>query len=162
MMIDLWELRNGEVHGKGEATKQQKGKAKAAISVQALHDLEEIARPSDAFLFYEDIKEEIKHATAVKLEGFIAMKTRPIYNSVKKWAKRSKNGVKLIVGQIKKRGKNHREIIERVEKRQRDYFQHKPHKKPRNKENKRKGQYSLFHNETNITLWFIFIKNDLY
>ena len=32
-------IRNEEVHGKEEATKQQKRKAKAAISVQALHDL---------------------------------------------------------------------------------------------------------------------------
>ena len=35
MMMDLWELRNEEVHGKEEATKQQKRKDKAAISVQA-------------------------------------------------------------------------------------------------------------------------------
>ena len=55
MMIDLWEMRNEEVHGKEEATKQQKRKTKAAISVRALHDLREIARPSDSFLFYPDI-----------------------------------------------------------------------------------------------------------
>ena len=51
MIIDLWELRNKEVHGKEEATKQKKRKDKAAISVRALHDLEEIARPSDSFLY---------------------------------------------------------------------------------------------------------------
>ena len=56
MMIDLWELINEEVHSKEEATKQQKRKAKAAISVGALHDLEEIARSSYSFLFYQDIK----------------------------------------------------------------------------------------------------------
>ena len=32
-MIDLWEIKNKEVHGKEEAAKQQKRKAKAAISV---------------------------------------------------------------------------------------------------------------------------------
>ena len=58
---------------KKEATKQQQRKAKAAISVRALHDLQDTARPSDSFLFY-----------ATKLEGFIAMKTRPIHNSVSK------------------------------------------------------------------------------
>ena len=33
MMIDLWEMRNEEVHGKDKATKQQKRKDKAAIGV---------------------------------------------------------------------------------------------------------------------------------
>ena len=32
-------MRNEEVHGKEETGKQQKRKAKAAIGVQALHDL---------------------------------------------------------------------------------------------------------------------------
>jgi len=47
MMIDLWEMRNEEVHGKEEATIQQKRKEKAAVTVRALHKLEEQARPSD-------------------------------------------------------------------------------------------------------------------
>ena len=93
-MLDLWEIRNEEVHGKEEATKQQKRKAKAAISVWALHDLQEQARPSDSFLFYSDVEKEIEHATAAKLKGFIVMKTRPIHNSVSKWAKRSTSKVK--------------------------------------------------------------------
>ena len=83
-MIDLWELRNEETHSKEETRKQQKRKDKAAISVWALHDLEKITRPSDSFLFYQDAEKETKQATAVKLEGFIAMKTKPIHNSVKK------------------------------------------------------------------------------
>ena len=41
MMIELWEIRNKEVHGKEEATKQQKRKAKAAISTRFLHNLQE-------------------------------------------------------------------------------------------------------------------------
>ena len=67
MLIDLWGIRNEEVHGKEEATKQQKRKAKAATSVRALHDLQEQAHPSDSFLFYLDVEEEIKYATAAKL-----------------------------------------------------------------------------------------------
>eukprot|EP00751_Fragilariopsis_kerguelensis_P005670 CAMPEP_0170792288 /NCGR_PEP_ID=MMETSP0733-20121128/21784_1 /TAXON_ID=186038 /ORGANISM="Fragilariopsis kerguelensis, Strain L26-C5" /LENGTH=98 /DNA_ID=CAMNT_0011140647 /DNA_START=391 /DNA_END=684 /DNA_ORIENTATION=+ len=96
-MIDIWEMRNEEVHGKEEATKQQKRKDKAAITVRALHKLEEQACPSDSILFYSDVEEEIEHATAAKLEGFVAMKTRPIHNSVRKWAKRSTDNVKSIV-----------------------------------------------------------------
>ena len=41
MMIDLWETRDEEVQGKEEATKQQKRKDKAAITVRDLHKLEE-------------------------------------------------------------------------------------------------------------------------
>ena len=84
MMIDFWELRNEEVHDKEEATKQQKKNTKAAISVRALHDLQDIARPSDLFIFYPDVEEEIEQTTAAKLEGFIAMKTKPIHNNVSK------------------------------------------------------------------------------
>ena len=68
-------------------SKQQKRKDKAAITVQALHKLEEQARPSDSIIFYSDIEETIEHATAATLEGFIAMKTRLIHNSVRKWTK---------------------------------------------------------------------------
>ena len=84
MMIELLKIRNEEIHDKEETTKQQKRKAKAAVSVQALHNLQEYAHSSDSFLFYPDVEEEIEHATAAKSEGFIAMKTRPIHNNVSK------------------------------------------------------------------------------
>ena len=83
MMIELWEMGKEEVYGKEEVTKQQKRKEKAAVSVRELHNLQEIARPSNAKLFYEDMEKEIEKGTAATLEGFVAMKTRPIYNSVK-------------------------------------------------------------------------------
>ena len=81
-MIDIWEVRNEEVHDKEEALKQQKRKAKAAVSARTLHQLQDQSQPSDTFLFYWDAEEEIKNATAAKLEGFIAMKTKPITNNV--------------------------------------------------------------------------------
>ena len=79
--------------------------------MRALHDLEEITCPSDSFLFYQDIEQEIEQATAAKLEGFIAMKTRPIHNSVKKLTERAESGVKSVVGWIKTGGKNIREVM---------------------------------------------------
>ena len=45
MVIELWEICNKEVHGKEEVVKQQKRKAKAAISVQELHKLQDQSRP---------------------------------------------------------------------------------------------------------------------
>jgi len=97
MMIDLLETRNEEVYRKEEATKQQKRKDKAVITVQVLHKLEGQARPNDSNLLYSDVEEAIEHAIKATLEGFIAMKTRLINNSVQKWAKQSTGRVKLIV-----------------------------------------------------------------
>ena len=98
--------------GSKEVTKQQKRKAKAAICVWVLHDLLEQERPSDSFLFYYDVEKEIKHATAVKLEEFIAIKARPIDHSVREWVKQAKSKVKSIVEWIKKGGKNNREVLD--------------------------------------------------
>ena len=83
MMIGLWEMRKEEVYGKEEVTKQQKKKEKAAVSMRDLNRLQEISRLSNAKLFYEDVEKEREKGTAAILEGFVAMKTRPIYNSVK-------------------------------------------------------------------------------
>ena len=76
-------MRNEDVHGKEEAIKQQKRKTKAAISARALHKPEEIARPNDSILFYQEVEIEIEQGITIKLEGFIAMETRPTHNSVK-------------------------------------------------------------------------------
>ena len=89
-------MRNEEVHRK-KVAKQQKRKAKAAISVLALHNLQEIARPSDSFLVDQYIEEEIKHTMAAKLEGFIVIKTRPIHNSVSKGAERAKSKIQSMI-----------------------------------------------------------------
>ena len=81
---NLWEMRYEEVYGEEEVTKQQKRKEKAAISVRELHNLQEIARPSHAKIFYEDVEKEIEKGTAATVEGFVTIKTRPIHNSIKK------------------------------------------------------------------------------
>ena len=116
IIIDRWEINNKEVHGKEEAAKQQKRKATTAISVRALHNLQDQARPRNSFLFYQDLWEEIKHTSASKLEEFIVMKSRPITNGVSKWDKRATCKVKSIVEWIKTEGKNNKEAIERIDK----------------------------------------------
>ena len=72
---------------KRRSNKAAKEETQGSYQCQTLRDLQEIARPSDSFLFYLDVEEEINHVTVAKLEGSIAMKTRPIHNSVSKWAK---------------------------------------------------------------------------
>ena len=88
MTIDLWKIRSKKSTAK---TKQQKRKTKAAIRFHSLHDLQDQARPSIAFLFYPDEKEEIEHTKVAKLYGFIAMKTRGINKNVSKWTRSNKS-----------------------------------------------------------------------
>jgi len=118
-----------------------------------------IARPSD--VIYEDVEKEIEKGTAATLEGFVAMKTRPIHNSVKKRADRAISGAKSVVGWFRTGGKKNKEIIERAEKRQRDHFRHEAHKKPRKKTIKRDSTvYSTMRQKS--LCGFISLKNDLY
>ena len=49
-------------------------------------------------LLFQDVEKETEKGTAVTLEGFVAMKTRPIHNSVKKWADREISGAKSVAG----------------------------------------------------------------
>ena len=79
-----------------------------------------------------------------KLEGFIAMKTNPITNSVNKWAERATCKVKQIIGWIQTGEKDNKEAIERLGTQNRDHFRHKAYKNPWKKK-KRKGQYSTFY-----------------
>ena len=160
MMIELWELRNKEVHGKEAASLEQKRKERAAITVRELHKLEEQSRPSDSILFYQDVDTTIKRVPATTLEVFIAMKTKAINNSVREWAKQSTVRVRSIIDWIRVRGTNSKEAIDKIEKRQRDFYRHESHKRPRKKKQK-KGQYSVFHNATNSSEWIYIPKERL-
>ena len=110
MMIELWEMRKEEVYGKEEGTKQQIRKEKAATRVRDLHKLQEKARPSDAKLFYSDVEKQIEISTAATLEGFVAMKTKSIHNSVQKWADTANRGVRSIIGWIRTGGQENRDL----------------------------------------------------
>ena len=89
------------------------------------------------------------------------MKTRTIHNSVSKWAEQAKSKVKSIFKWIKTGGKNNRTVIERVEKRHRDNFRHKAHKKPKKKTKRR--DRTVYSTMRQTTLGgFIFLKNDWY
>ena len=70
-----------------------------------LQNFQEIARPSDSMLIYQDVEKEIEQGTSAKLEGFVVMKTRPIHNSVKKWVDRAISGAKSVVGWFRKGGR---------------------------------------------------------
>ena len=83
------------------------------------------------------------------------MKTRPINNSVRKWAERTKSGAKSIVEWLRIGGQNNRAAIERIESKIECIS---ASKRTRSQRRKRKvgTVYNIFHNETNISEWFLF------
>ena len=103
----------------------------------------------------------IERVPAATLEAFIAMKTKAINNSVREWAKRSTGKCKSIVDWIRIRGKNNTEAIERLEKRQREFYRHEAHKKPRKKKRNRDSTVYSTMRQTALS-GFISLKNDLY
>ena len=117
--------------------------------------------PSDSILFYQDMEATIKCVPASTLEAFIAMKTKAINNSVWEWAKWSTGRVRSIVDWIRVRGTNNKEAIDRIEKRQRDFYRHKAHKKPRKKKRNRDSTVYSTMRQTALS-GFISLKNDLY
>lgn len=117
-------------------TKQPKRKAKVGIIVQDLHKLQDQPGPSNFFLFYQYMGEEILHATAAKLMECIAMKTITINKSVNKWADWTRSKVRSIIEWIKTGGKNNKVVLEKLEKRCRDQFRNESH----TKKHERKGK----------------------
>ena len=89
------------------------------------------------------------------------MKTRPIYRSVGKWADQASSIVKSIVERIKIGGKNNIAVLEILEKRYRDYFGHKAHKKSRKKTIGRDSTVYFTMRQTSLSR-FISLLNNLY
>ena len=148
MMIELWELRNEEVHGKEENEQQQKRKERAAILVRALHTKRDLARPSDSFLFFSDLDAEIESSSAIQLESFISMKTKAINNSVTMWKYQSTHEVLPILVWLRPY-QNNNNTINNIQKRKRNKFIHeennKPRRKNKNNNNKRHKRDSTKH-----------------
>ena len=107
------------------------------------------------------MEETIERVPAATVEAFIAMKTKAINNSVREWAKRSTEKCKSIVDWIRIKGKNNTEAIERLEKRQRVFYRHEAHKKPRKKKRKRDSTVYSTKRQTALS-GFISLKTDLY
>ena len=123
--------------------------------------MEEKSRPSDSNLFYQDMKATIERVPAATLEAFIAMKTKAINNSLQEWAKQSTGRVRSIVDWIRVRGTNNKEAIDRIEKRQRNFYRHKAHKKPRKKKRNRDSTVYSTMRQTALS-GCKSLKNDLY
>jgi hypothetical protein len=115
--INLWELRNEEVHGKTAEKQEHLRKIKLSETVRRLNDQKEQARPSDMCLFHPDIDTYIEQSNSQIIASYISSHRRAISNSIQKWVSASHLGVRLIINWIS--GSNSREQIERIHTRQR-------------------------------------------
>jgi hypothetical protein len=63
-IIDLWKIRNDEVHGITEEIQEKQRKHSLVDKVKHLNEQKNIARPADMGLFHENIDQYIEDSTA--------------------------------------------------------------------------------------------------
>jgi hypothetical protein len=99
-IIDLWKVRNDEVHGITEEIQEKRRKHRLVDKVKHLNKQKNNDRPADMGLFHENIDQYIEDSTARTLVNYISSHSKAIKNSVTKWAKQSEHRVRSIVGWI--------------------------------------------------------------
>jgi hypothetical protein len=116
--IQLWELRNEEVHGKTVHQQEKTRKTKLSIDARKLNELKDKARPVDMGLFHSDIEVFLDQSTAQTIATFISSHRKAIANSVKKHTEAARVGATSVMQWI--RGwKDNDKVIERMHARQR-------------------------------------------
>jgi hypothetical protein len=133
-VIELWELRNDEVHGKTIEQQEQTRKTKLTVEIKRLNEMREYARPSDVCLFIEEEEDYLEKSTARTMATFISSHRRAIIDSVKKWAKTSQTGATTILRWLG--NSNTAETIEKIHTRQRQSLLSDGRKKERRRRRK--------------------------
>ena len=80
--MELWEQRNQDVHGKTEAQQQSRRLEKLRIEIRKLHSLRNQTRPSDDFIFHDDLEGFLEKTTATKAANYISSTKRIILHSI--------------------------------------------------------------------------------
>ena len=70
--IELWEQRNEDVNGKIQQQKQSRRLEKFSSEVRRLHSMRDLTRPSDDFIFHEDVEMFLEKATATMAANYIS------------------------------------------------------------------------------------------
>ena len=139
-VIELWEIRNGQVHGRTNKEREQKRKSRHIQELKKLFEKKNDVRPADIVLFPEDEDEFIEKSTAQGIADYISMHSKAIKNSVNDWKKRSIKGARTILGWLQKDSRNEARI-ERTVRRDRDKLIQDSHKRPCKK---RKAKNDVF------------------
>ena len=119
-IIDLWKIRNDEVHGITKEIQEKRRKHRLVDKVKNLNEQKNKARPADMGLFHENIDQYIEDSTARTLANYISSHSKAIKNSVTKWAKQSEHGVRSIVGWIRGLNETNDAALDRIQQLQRD------------------------------------------
>ena len=133
LTIELWELRNEEVHGKTNEQQQRRRKERLCIEVRALHAMKDKVRPSDSYLFHPDVEEYLEAATASTIANYIVSHRKYILGSVDKWAKKAADKTRSILNWFVPKLDGG---IERLHKTQRDKFIHDAYNKKKRRKQK--------------------------
>jgi hypothetical protein len=115
--IELWELRNEEVHRKTEQQQEKIRKQKLCTELRRLNIMSNTSQPSDVCLFHDDIEAHFGQSSAQTIAIFISSHQRAILNSVRKFAKASITGATTILDWL--RGNENDETIAHIHTRQR-------------------------------------------
>ena len=128
-VIELWEIRNGQVHGRTSKEREQKRKSRNIQELKKLFEKKNDVRPADIVLFPEDEDEFIEKNTAQGIADYVSMHAKAITNSVNDWKKRSIKGARTILGWLQKDPKNATKI-KRTVRRHRDKLIQDSQKRP--------------------------------
>ena len=134
-LIELWRIRNDELHGITEEIQEKRRKDRLVDKVRHLNDQRHSARPADMGLFHANIEQYIDESNASTLANYISSHTKAIKNSVTKWAKQSEHGGRSIVGWIRGLNDTHDAALDRIQAIQRDNLLGDGRKKERRRRN---------------------------
>ena len=134
--IELWELRNKEVHndtsGDDEFIKNY-----YANEVKRLHTFRNQVRPGDKFLFVKDLKSFLKKSTSKMLAQYILSHRKVIYHSMEQW-KKSKVKTPSVLDWLVSSNPVNKEVVEYLHEKQRRDFNDGRQKEKRRKYRKKK------------------------
>ena len=100
-MINLWEIRNNEVHGSTDSKRQWIMKQWQITEFKKLMMLKKDVRPSDLSFFPDDEEGFIEESTVQQLWDYVAMHQKTFINSKKQWKNQSLWGVQSITGWLR-------------------------------------------------------------
>ena len=124
LMIDLWNLRNEEVHGKTVNEREQKRKHRLLKKIDECFAKITEMRPSDRCLMPENRDDFVESSTSNDLAEWLASHQKMINNSIEKWKKRSEKGTRNIGDWLKTVSERNKEILENIYTRHRDRLMH--------------------------------------
>ena len=85
--MELWEQRNKGVHGKTEAQQQSIRLQNFRIEIRKLHNQRDQTRPSDDFMFHDDLERFLETTTVIRAANYISSTKWIIIHSVAAVAK---------------------------------------------------------------------------